>query len=158
MNYQRQKTIYSKNYFIELKEHWLSPEQTLWNIMNRIDEFYNVIDNYLHRLEDRYIISKKSRKEFLNKSFKMLYDEIYLNAIIAIEWLDMWKDYIDDETNILKETKYKLTEIKKQIWKDLQHTFTPLIIQNVWFSSSWKNKKAKRLQHKKKSGRPKLIA
>ncbi len=158
MNYQRQKTIYSKNYFIELKEHWLSPEQTLWNIMNRIDEFYNVIDNYLHRLEDRYIISKKSRKEFLNKSFKMLYDEIYLNAIIAIEWLDMWKDYIDDETNILKETKYKLTEIKKQIWKDLQHTFTPLIIQNVWFSSSWKNKKAKRLQHKKKSGRPKLVA
>lgn len=156
MNYQ--KTIYSKNHFIGLQEHWLKPEQSLWDIMNRIDEFYNVIDNYLNKLEDRYIISKKSRKEFLKNSFDMLYEEIYLNAIIAIEGLDMWKKYIDDEINIIKETKYKLTEIQNKIWKDLQHTFTPLLIQNVWFSSNRKNQSSKRLQYKKKSGRPKQIA
>jgi len=123
--------------------------------MNRIDEFYNVIDNYLHKLEDRYIITKKSRKEFLKNSFDMLYEEIYLNAIITIEGLDMWKEYIENETNLIKETRNKLKEIQDKIWKDLQHTFTPLIIQNVWFSSCWKNQSSKRPQHKKKPGRPK---
>ena len=151
-----------KNYFVELKESWLDPAVSLWEIINRIDEFYDVIDAYLQKLENRFIITRKSRKEFLQRSFQLLYEEIYLNAIIAIEGLDLWKEWIEEENNLLDDLKNKLKELEERTLEELRHTmepvvFTPLKIEHVWFSSKRKDKGSER-QEPKKPGRPKQTA
>jgi len=159
---QRKLQQHRKNYFVELKEAWLDPAVSLWEIINRIDEFYDVIDAYLQKLENRFIITRKSRKEFLQKSFKLLYEEIYLNAIIAIEGLDLWREWIEEENNLIVEVKNRLKELEEKTLEELRHTmepitFSPLKIENVWFSSNRKDKGSKR-QEPKKPGRPKQTA
>ena len=155
------KTIYTSNYFLARIDYGLDPYQAFWNVMNRIDERLNEFHQYLLRLNDYGIIEKKSIYKIINEISKKLYNEIFLDAILAIEKIDLSKQY-EEETKLKEEVKNKLQGIEEETLEELRHTmepitFSPLKIEYVWHSTyQAKNKGAKRLQ--KKPGRPKSSA
>ena len=139
----------------------LDPYQAFWNIMNRIDERLREFYQYLMRLNDYWIMEKKSIQKIVNEITMKLYNEIFLDAILAIENLDL-SQQIEEENNLKEEVKSKLQELEEKTLEELRHTmepvvFTPLKIEHVWFSSKRKDKGSKR-QEPKKPGRPKQTA
>ena len=152
------KTIYTSNYFLARIDYGLDPYQAFWNVMNRIDERLNEFHQYLLRLNDYGIIEKKSIYKIVNDISQKLYKEIFLDAILAIEKLDLSKE-LEEENMLKEEVKSKLQEIEEETLEELRHTmepitFSPLQIIHVWYKDKTKSKSTKGLQ--KKPGRPKL--
>jgi len=108
------------------------------------------------------IIDKKDKKDFINQLTDWLYEKILLNAIVEIEDLNLWEDYLQDYFKTINQTKNKLQKLQRTTEKELYDNLKPQIVfptpplYHLWHKNNGKNKKTKRLEPKRKPGRPKL--